>query len=81
MSEWLDFKLIAHKTKTVVYLVISKESRFILGEIKWHPAWRHYCFFPTIETQTVHSDRCLLAISQFITKLNADHKISRVEKP
>jgi len=74
MSEWLDFEIIERKPKTVVYAVLSKESRAILGEIKWHAAWRHYCFFPTVNTQTIHSDRCLLAISQFITKLNDDHK-------
>ena len=31
-------------------------------------------FFPTLEFETVHSDRCLLEISEFITKLNDDHK-------
>ena len=74
MSEWLDFEIIEHKPKTNVHAVIAKGSRDVLGTIKWYPAWRHYCFFPTMNTETVHSDRCLLAISQFITKLNEEHK-------
>jgi hypothetical protein len=74
MSEWLDFVKIGQKPKTAVYAVKSKGSGDLLGEVKWHPAWRHYCFFPTTAVATVHSDRCLLAISRFITKLNADHK-------
>lgn len=74
MSEWLDFTIIDRKPKTVVYAVQSKGSGDHLGIIKWFPAWRHYCFFPTTAMETVHSDRCLLAISQFITKLNEEHK-------
>ena len=72
MSEWLDFEIIEHKPKTNVHAVIAKGSRDVLGTIKWYPAWRG--FFSTMNMETVHSDRCLLAISQFITKLNEEHK-------
>jgi len=74
MDEWLDFVEVERKSKTRVYAVMSKNSRDILGQVKWYPAWRHYCFFPTLATETVHSDRCLMSISRFITKLNEDHK-------
>ena len=73
-SKWLEFREKESKPKTKVFSVWSKCSDCGLGEIKWHPAWRHYCFFPKIEFSTVHSDRCLLEISQFITKLNEEHK-------
>jgi len=49
MSEWLEFVEKASKPKTKVFSVMSKCSEVELGEIKWYPSWRHYCFFPTIE--------------------------------
>lgn len=73
-DKWLIFNEIKSKPKTKVFEVISKCTNDIIGIIKWYPAWRHYCFFPTIDFETVHSDRCLLSISQFITKLNEEHK-------
>ena len=81
MSEdkWLRFEVKEHKPKTKVYSVISKCDDTELGEIKWYPAWRHYCFFPDILFQTVYSDRCLQSMSEFITKLNEDHKIGLKE--
>lgn len=76
-DKWLIFKETERKPKTKVYSVISKCSDSELGKIKWHPSWRHYCFFPTIEFETVHSDRCLLTISKFISDLNQKHKQGR----
>jgi len=80
MSEWLDFIEKEGKPKTKVFSVWSKSSDCELGVIKWHGAWRHYCFFPTLEFETVHSDRCLLEISKFISKLNGEHKAGKVKK-
>ncbi len=77
MSEWLEFREKKSKPKTKVFSVWSKHSDSELGEIKWYPNWRHYCFFPTTKT-TVHSDRCLFEISQFISKLNEEHKRKRI---
>lgn len=80
MSEWLDFELVESKPKTSVYAVKARGSGDVLGVIKWYPAWRHYCFFPSTTIETVHSDRCLLAISQFITALNKKHEMSKHDK-
>ena len=77
MSKWLEFVETERKPKTKVFDVVSKCDCTVLGEIKWYPSWRHYCFFPAIDIETVHSDRCLLEISQFITKLNEEHKKSK----
>jgi len=74
MSKWLKFVEVEKKPKTIVISVQSKCDETELGKIKWHPSWRHYCFFPTTNIETVHSDRCLLDISEFITKLNEEHK-------
>lgn len=73
-DKWLNFILKEEKPKTKVYSVISKCDSSELGEIKWYPQWRHYCFFPTLKVQTVHSYRCLLSISEFVIKLNTEHK-------
>ena len=74
MCKYLEFVEMESKPKTKVYSVESKCGDCTLGEIKWYPSWRHYCFFPTTEFQTVHSDRCLQEISEFVTKLNEEHK-------
>ena len=73
-DEWLKVILVGSKPKTNIYEVISKCSDCLLGIIKWYPSWRHYCFFPTIEIETVYSDRCLISIGEFITDLNKQHK-------
>ena len=73
-DEWLYFELIEKKPKTKVFQVMSKCSDVRLGLIKWYPQWRHYCFFPTMEEETVYSDRCLTSIGEFITELNLKHK-------
>lgn len=73
-DEWLYFELIDKKPKTNVFQVMSKCSNIRLGVIKWHPSWRHYCFFPTIDIETVYSDRCLISIGDFLTELNKEHR-------
>ena len=73
-DEFIFIELTGKKPKTDIYTVFSKCSDCDLGEIRWYPSWRHYCFFPSYDISTVYSDRCLLAISQTITKLNQEHK-------
>jgi len=73
-TEHLIFSFDYAKPKTAVYNVIAKCGGAVLGQIKWYPAWRHYCFFPTTEFETVHSDRCLASISLFVEFLNKKHK-------
>jgi len=73
-DEWLIIKEKEKKPKTMVYSVISKCSDSELGIIHWYPQWRYYTFEPTIEFKTEHSDRCLLALGNFVLKLNNKHK-------
>lgn len=73
-TKWLVFELIERKQKTLVYSVISKCSNDRLGLIKWYPSWRHYCFFPTKDFESVYSDRCLFSLSGFVSYLNEQHK-------
>lgn len=73
-DKWLSFELAERKLKTNVYDVISKHSECILGKVKWYPYWRNYCFFPTTLIETVHSDRCLLLIGNFVLEINKQHR-------
>lgn len=74
-TKYLAFIEKEGKPKTKVFSVHSKCSDCELGEIKWFPAWRHYCFFPCIDLEAVYSDRCLFEISNFIKELNEARKV------
>ncbi len=57
--------------KTKIYeLCNSQNERIHLGEIKYNPRWRKYCFYPLEET--VFDSKCLLDIVNFIDKLNIE---------
>ena len=76
-SKWIEFKEDAFSSpfemmkKTKKFNVISKCSDCKLGEIRWYPQWRNYCY---MIGDLVFSDRCLMEMSQFITRLNKEHK-------
>ena len=80
MRKWLEFIEIEQKPKTKVYSVMSKCSNDSLGQIRWYSRWRHYCFFPITGYKTVHSDSCLNEISEFISKINEEHKTKNEKK-
>jgi hypothetical protein len=85
IEKYLIYELTDHKPKTDVWSVLANEEPVIesgvlphlprLGEIKWYPSWRHYCFFP--ESDCVFSDRCLFSIYVFVLKLNRNHKLKK----
>ncbi len=70
-DEFVRIFLIEKKPKTNVYSVWSKGSNCKLGEIRWYPPWRHYCF---MIGKLVFSDRCLINIGGNALKLNKEHK-------
>ncbi len=70
-DRWLEFKEAkVANAKTTRFEVWSKCSNCILGIIKYDTGWRHYTFFPTLEFETKHSDRCMLQIGFFVMELN-----------
>jgi len=73
-DEFIVIEHLESKPKTEVYEVNSKCTGYWLGQILWYPQWRHYVFMPANEYPTVHSDRCLFAIGDFVKKLNTNHK-------
>ncbi len=65
--KYIYFELVEEKLKTKVYSCRNNKSNIELGVIKWHPSWRQYCYFPTV--QAVYSNDCLLNIIDFINQL------------
>lgn len=70
-DKWLQIIHAENKPKTKVFNVISKCSNSHLGKILWYPHWRHYVYD---DGTSVYSDRCLQAITDFVTKQNLEHK-------
>ena len=69
-KEFIKFKELAPKPKTKVFAVINIQHEHLLGEIKWYPSFRKYCFFP--EANTVWESICLEDIKEFIDNLMLD---------
>ena len=65
--EYIYFELIEEKPKTKVFSCRNNRSNTELGIVKWYPAWRRYCYFPTV--QAVYSVGCLDDIKNFIEQL------------
>lgn len=71
--KYLSFDLSEKQPKkTTSWYCRNKHSKDILGIVKWYPAWRQYCFFPTC--QAVYNNSCLLDISNFLTQLDTSRE-------
>ena len=70
--EYIEFLFIQKLQKTKVYECHNIKSGHPLGVVKWYPAWRRYCYFPTHEA--VYSASCLDDISDFLKQINKLHK-------
>lgn len=68
-------QFIEHKIPNRVTPIIEINTRMgvhKLGFIKWHGAWRKYCFFP--ESETIFDVSCMEEIMQKIRELMAARK-------
>lgn len=70
-KEQIDF---AQQHKTHKYDIISKSDSTLLGQVKWNPQWRQYCFYPEIEYETQWSQDCLEDLSLFIMELKEERE-------
>ncbi len=77
-AKWIDFVDITHKTKTKKFLVINRESKSRIGEVKWYGPFRQYSYFPS--PNTVYERQCLLDITRFIQNLMNDRKKNKEMK-
>ena len=57
--------------KTDIYYCFNRNSNDRLGIVKWHGAWRQYCFFVDVEYEVIFSKGCIKDISDFIDSLMA----------
>jgi hypothetical protein len=55
------------KQKTGRWMCVNNNHGTWLGEVKWYPGWRQYCFNPA--SDTVFSKGCLEDINNFIQQL------------
>lgn len=62
--QYIHFVKIAQRPKTAVWSCRNNISQEELGQVRWYPAWRQYCYFPT--AQAVYSAGCLADIKEFI---------------
>ena len=65
--KYIHFLKIADKPKTSVWSCCNNKSEEELGQIKWYPGWRQYCYFPT--TQAVYSVGCFEDVNDFMRQL------------
>ena len=65
--EYIEFTELLGTGKTKRFLCLNRRYKEALGEVKWHGAWRQYCYFPTV--QAVYSAGCLNDITEFIKQL------------
>jgi len=73
MAKWIEFKEInSAGKKTKMYTVVSKDTKDVLGIVKWYAPWRKYSFFPY--SSTVFEWDCLRDISDFIQKETKEYK-------
>lgn len=66
--KYICFELKEEKPKTKVYNCINNKSSYVIGQIKWFPSWRQYCFYPF--GYTVFSKGCLNDITDFINEIS-----------
>ena len=71
-SKYMEFHKIGDTGKTEIWNVLSKNSGFILGQIKWYGPWRQYSFSPS--PHSVFNNACMSDIQEFIDELMEKRK-------
>lgn len=72
MAKWIEFQECISYGKTKVFDVVSKESSFVIGQIKWYSPFRKYSFFP--KDGTVYEQTCLNDIADKLKELMEERK-------
>jgi hypothetical protein len=65
--KFIHFVETERKEKTAVFACLNNHSDFKLGEVRWYPPWRQYCFLPT--GNAVFNVGCMDDIKHFIGQL------------
>ena len=78
MSKWIDFIKLQkpEDRKTDIYNIVTKDPNpFVIGTIRWYPAWRCYSFMPN--SNCVFETQCLKDITSFLEKLMLGRKLEK----
>lgn len=60
-----------HHRKTAWWHVRNRSRDAYLGTVRWHGAWRQFCFFP--EDHTLYNPECLRDIADFVQRATGDY--------
>ena len=71
-TKYLLFTVNCVKGKTKVIDIVNIHHHEVIGEIKWFPRWRQYCFFPIAET--VWNKTCMEDVYEVINILMEERK-------
>ena len=71
-TKYLRFDVVKDTGKTKVIFIVNIHHDEVLGEIKWYPGWRQYCFYPN--HSTIWNPHCLNDVSTVIKELMDDRK-------
>jgi len=66
------FDITPHGRKTKIISIGPINDNMTLGLIKWHGAWRKYCFFPSYDV--LYDTNCLKDVISFIDQLMSERK-------
>jgi len=74
--QYIHFDKKFNLAKTTIWACVNNNGGYELGEVKWSPGWRQYCYFPLHPNKSVYSSGCLKDIADFIEQLMAERKAS-----
>lgn len=72
----IESSFVGHKTKR--WFISPKPNGGCIGEIKWFPRWRKYCFFPW--PGSVYEETCLREIAGFCVDRTKEHRAMNKEE-
>jgi hypothetical protein len=76
--KYISFILTKNTGKTTQWSIHNNKTNALLGAIKWHSAWRSYCFFTIPET--IFDKNCLNDIITFIVQLQTQRNIKEIKR-
>lgn len=71
-------KLSQIKKKTDNIQLVNKDTKALLGEIKWFPSFRKYGYFPI--NDIVLDANCLDIISKYLNAINLQYKKDKIKE-
>lgn len=74
-NDYLDFTASQPAgRRTKIFAVTSRANGVMLGEVKWHGAWRKFAFFPA--SGCIFDQSCLVAIASQCRVSTYEHRES-----